>query len=169
MITPVVQPQNDTWSCALCTLEYMTGTPRKQIAEEIGHDGSEIVAPDAPLPYNRAAYYDYETMLYLFQKGHTPTKIQSREFVRKLYEDTYAKRYALTAKQIAKLLPKRTTELCVVSHRFPKAFHAVACLNDVVLDPRDGCKHAIDEYTIISAIFTNIDPFQRLSMLHAIK
>lgn len=161
----VVGRQNNNYGCAFCTLEYLTGIPRDEIAKDIGHDGSDIINPELPIPKCYAAICSNESLFWLFNKGYQPTELVTRE----CYQDQqnfYNKRHYPRRYQIAEMLNGKAAELTVFSNKFPDSNHAVAYLDGIVLDPRDGCVHELNEYSIVSVIFTNIDPIARLKEIY---
>ena len=168
--TTVVTPQGNNYGCALCSLEYISGVPRDEIARDIGHDGSEVIDPSEPEPYCFATIVDMESIYWLFEKGLAPTKLVTFEYMTADAEKNgvprYHKRFYPSVNAIKAMLDGKAAELTVRSSKFAHAWHSVTYLDGIVLDPKDGCVHKLDEYEIVSAIFTNIDPIQRLREIH---
>lgn len=170
--TTVVAPQGNNYGCVLCTLEYLSGVPRDDIAQEIGHDGSEIVDADEPPPYCHAALTDGEAMYWMFKRGYQPTQLVTYEYIKYAAEQHkpgsfYEKRFYPEQSEIPTIINGKAAELTVKSHKFKHAIHSVAWLGEIVLDPRDGCVHRLWEYEILTATITTIDPYERLSRIHA--
>lgn len=69
----IKQPNN--WSCLLTAFSMASYTPIERLIEDIGHDGSEVVWPELPEPYNRRGFHTEEFIQPMIQVGYAPVII----------------------------------------------------------------------------------------------
>jgi hypothetical protein len=159
-------PQNNNFGCGLVAMEYITGIPRATVAEEIGHDGSDIVEPLAPEPYCYACLTPQETDYWLFKRDFWPTRLYSFEYLFNPSRDILRRNFIKT-KDLCKELLGRAAEITVMSHKFPGGLHAVAWVFDRVFDPRDGMAKPACDFTILGAtLLNNFCAFTRMRQIY---
>ena len=166
----VVAPQDNNYGCVFCTLEYLTGVSRNQIAKEIGHDGSDKI-DDAPEPHCYATLESYESIHWLYKRGLYAVELYTREYLKQAYEAIqkpyFAKRYHPTEKELIAMLTGKSAMICVKSKKFKDSLHAVAYIAGIILDPRDGHVYNIADFELIGVtLIPNLDPYKRLKEIY---
>lgn len=67
MLLPQKQP--NLFSCFPTAFAIILGIPVEQLFKEIGHDGSTIVDPSCPDPFNRRGFHSQELIRYARTHG----------------------------------------------------------------------------------------------------
>ena len=64
------------WSCLLASAAMLLDTELKDLVDEIGHDGSEIIWPDSKEPFCRRAFHIAEIIELFDKRGFCLTPIE---------------------------------------------------------------------------------------------
>jgi hypothetical protein len=63
------------WSCILASVAMVLDWSTKELIEEIGHDGSEVIFPDLPEPAKRRGFHIQEFVPLILKSGFSATAI----------------------------------------------------------------------------------------------
>lgn len=74
------QVQPNLWSCLPTAFSTVTGISLENLLDEIGHDGSEIIFPDAPDPLSRKAFHPQECLIAIYKIYLKNPQLQRRYF-----------------------------------------------------------------------------------------
>lgn len=73
-----LQKQPNHWSCNLASMAMVLDVHYRELIEEIGHDGSEILYPDLPEPLCRRGFHMQELIDCAVTRFFTCSEIQIR-------------------------------------------------------------------------------------------
>lgn len=131
--------QPNQWSCFPTALAIITGHPVKYIIDLIGHDGSEIIYPNMPEPFNRRAFVDDEIVKTAWHLGYYAVAFTQDKIVQgfdgsiKVIKDVYFN------------YPDTNGIIC--THK-----HALAKVYDKIIDPRHGTEIVFDYKSMVTFI-----------------
>lgn len=69
--------QPNAWSCLPAAFAMAIDLPFEQVIAEIGHDGSEIIWPEATDPFNRRSFHIQELIYVAFNNWHSVTSFEA--------------------------------------------------------------------------------------------
>lgn len=73
-----VQTQPNVFTCLPTAFAMVLDIPVFEIISELGHDGSQIVDPDSPEPFNVQGWHPQELKLLCWKNGYSVTEFFSK-------------------------------------------------------------------------------------------
>lgn len=133
------QEQPNPYSCLATSFAMVLRMPVQDIFKAIGHDGTEIVWPDLPEPFNRRGFHIQELTFFCLGLGFTVTQFDAVPCSKPMpanEECIKAEPYILPEDWESRFeLALGTGDGVIVGTNIIGRYHAVAWLGGEVVDP----------------------------------
>ncbi len=150
-----LQAQNTLHDCAVTVLEYLTGTHRKTIVADIGHDGSIEVNCKKKL----IGVHAEEIVRWLEENGYETTRLLSRAWAEEEHpskEPCFILVDDVRSKVDKNIAIVETRTVSINSGTQFRTDHVYAWIGDVAIDPGFGHCREIDGEIIGAIIIRNL-------------
>lgn len=139
--------QPNKWSCLPTSFAMVLECDLSYILRSIGHDGSDIVNPNAPEPFNRRSFHLQELQEFIWNHGFFLTQFDANPCL--LITEYSSPLFIRKAKENNKILKKLLKENIgvIVGEPQPGKQHAVAWNKKLVYDP-NGLRYPVEEFPI---------------------
>jgi len=127
------------WSCLVQAWAHVIQWPYWAIVKAIGHDGSEIVWPDQPEPYNRRAFHPQELIHLGDRFGFVCTTFEPQPVLISGRESC-----VITSLHDSFIKIMTNSDGVVTGLRLDHARHAIAWVNGEVVDCNQGSTRVED-------------------------
>lgn len=138
-----IQRQPNSWSCFPAAFAIALNISVKDLIEELGHDGSEIIRPNKPEPYCFKGWHPQEFYKICLKHGYTVTPFDVEplnydgETIIKMDSD------------LNYILRMMSISIGVIGGYFaPGKLHSVAWDGRYILNPADELIYTLDHFTI---------------------
>jgi len=133
------QVKPNAWSCAITALAMALDIPVKNVIEEAGHDGSEIIFPLLMEPACRKGFHSQELVQIAWRHGYAMTPVELFPMILATdHSKTHHVWYQTEAEYRARFMRIINSTCGILEGRGKRCHHAVYNCYGQIFDPDPG-------------------------------